>query len=309
MDNKKYFIITVDTEGDNLWNYREGDLVGTKNADYIPRFQRLCEKYSLKPVYLTNYEMALSDSFVKSAKEWLSKGTCEIGVHLHAWNTPPYYKLSGPYKGNPYLIEYPIDIMKSKFEVIYNLIVDRFGITPISHRAGRWAMDDRYFKILEDFGILVDCSYTPGINWSNNKGITIGGSDYSKEKLKPYYINSVLEMPVSVCNTYLSQRGSLKHRIKVLFSGEKIWLRPATNSAKEMCKVLDKLIKKTDVDYVEFMIHSSELMPGGSPYFMDDDAIDEEFAIMEEVFKYASELGYLGSTFVEYINIKKNRYV
>ena len=47
----KYFIITVDTEGDNLWNYKLGDEVSTKNADYIPRFQRLCEKYGFKPLH------------------------------------------------------------------------------------------------------------------------------------------------------------------------------------------------------------------------------------------------------------------
>ena len=301
--NKKHFIITVDTEGHNLWNYREGESIETQNADYIPRFQHLCEKYGFKPVYLTNYEMALSDSFVNSAKEWLSKGTCEIGVHLHAWNNPPYYKLSGPYNGNPYLIEYPTDVMILKFKVIYNLIIERFGIIPISHRAGRWAMDDRYFKILKDFGILVDCSYTPGINWSNNKGITIGGSDYSRENLAPYYINSVLEMPISVYNTHSCQKGSLKHKIKVFFSGEKIWLRPATNSAKEICMAIDKISKKTNVDYVEFMIHSSELMPGGSPYFKDENAINEEFSIIEQVFRYALSLGYTGSTFIEYLNI------
>ena len=50
---KKRFIITVDTEGDDLWNYHQGDIIRTENTLYIPRFQELCEKYRLKPVYLT----------------------------------------------------------------------------------------------------------------------------------------------------------------------------------------------------------------------------------------------------------------
>lgn len=29
---KKYFIVTVDTEGDNLWNYRMGDAITTENG-------------------------------------------------------------------------------------------------------------------------------------------------------------------------------------------------------------------------------------------------------------------------------------
>lgn len=47
----KHFIITVDTEGDNLWEYKKGTPIGTENAKYLPRFQSLCEKYGFKPVY------------------------------------------------------------------------------------------------------------------------------------------------------------------------------------------------------------------------------------------------------------------
>ena len=33
----KYFIITVDTEGDNLWSYHKEEEVKTQNSFYIPR--------------------------------------------------------------------------------------------------------------------------------------------------------------------------------------------------------------------------------------------------------------------------------
>ena len=46
------FIITIDTEGDNLWaRPRE---ITTRNAAYLPRFQALCETFRFKPVYLVN---------------------------------------------------------------------------------------------------------------------------------------------------------------------------------------------------------------------------------------------------------------
>ena len=86
---EKYFIITVDTEGDNLWSFTPGKAINTENAKYINRFQRLCDSFSFKPVYLTNYEMACSDIFVKESTEWLTTNRCEIGLHLHAWNNPP----------------------------------------------------------------------------------------------------------------------------------------------------------------------------------------------------------------------------
>ena len=49
------FLITIDTEGDNLWaNPRE---ITTQNARFLPRFQALCERFLLKPTWLTNWEM------------------------------------------------------------------------------------------------------------------------------------------------------------------------------------------------------------------------------------------------------------
>ena len=52
------FLITIDCEADNLWN--KPKIITTKNASFIPRFQKLCEKHNFKPTYLTNYEMAKS---------------------------------------------------------------------------------------------------------------------------------------------------------------------------------------------------------------------------------------------------------
>lgn len=54
------------------------------------------------------------------------------------------------------------------------LIREKFGFVPVSHRAGRWAMNREYFRLLHKYGYKIDCSYTPGINWRQ-----------SKERVKP----------------------------------------------------------------------------------------------------------------------------
>lgn len=302
----KYFIITVDTEGDNLWEYNEGEQIGTENARYIPRFQQLCEQFGFKPVYLTNYEMAKCDIFVSYAREWIKKGTCEIGVHLHAWNNPPIIELQGPYNGNPYLIEYVKHIMNEKFEVLFNLLKDRFNIEPISHRAGRWAMDERYFRILKSFGIKVDCSYTPGVNWNLSKGVTRGGTDYTLQPQSLQWIDGVLEVPATIRRFRNCMNGTFKHRLKSFIFGEDVWLRPAMSSLSSMKKVLDVVYNEKDVDFIEFMIHSSELMPNGSPYFKTEDAVEKEYSTMEALFKYAKENGFEGVTLKEYYLIHEN---
>ena len=63
--SKTPFIITVDTEGDDIWS-RPHEIT-TRNASFLPRFQSLCERFGFKPVYLANYEMAMSEAFVEFA--------------------------------------------------------------------------------------------------------------------------------------------------------------------------------------------------------------------------------------------------
>ncbi|VFS41716.1 lipopolysaccharide biosynthesis protein WalW [Enterobacter cancerogenus] len=69
---KPAFIITIDTEGDNLWqNHR---VIKTENARYLARFQSLCERFGFKPVWLTNYEMAIEPVFIAFAKDVIARG-------------------------------------------------------------------------------------------------------------------------------------------------------------------------------------------------------------------------------------------
>ena len=232
----KSFIVTVDTEGDNLWNYSNDSDIKTENALFIPRFQELCNQYDLKPVWLTNYEMIRSDVYVNYMKDILNKDQCEIGIHIHAWNNPPLYSLGKKYSGNSYLIEYPKEVMYAKFKRTYDLIEQRFGIQVKSHRAGRWAMNGVYFKLLEDFGVTCDCSYTPTVSWHSAAGCTIpAGSDYRGVPKIAHWIGNVLEVPVTIrhYNHYLSS-GSFMHKCRTALTGGKIWLRPALSSLSDM---------------------------------------------------------------------------
>ena len=296
----KHFIITVDTEGDNLWNYHDGEEVQTENTLFIPRFQELCEKYGFKPVYLTNYEMICDDRFVSYVKEKVNAGLCEVGIHVHAWNNPPDYSLERKYDGNPYLIEYPVDVMRKKFDVTYNLIKERIGKAPVSHRAGRWAMNETYFRILQEYDVKIDCSFTPGVSWENNVGATIsGGSDYSQERCVVKKVENIMEVPVTIGVLRTGGR-TLKQKIKYLLKGHQVWLRPTTTGLSDMKKLVDKM---NGEPYLEFMIHSSELMPAGSPYFKDAESIESLYSDMEGFFKYLKSKNYIGSTLKDFYNV------
>ena len=198
--------------------------------------------------------------------------------------------------------------MRAKFKVTYDLICDKIGIPPVSHRAGRWAMNDKYFQLLKEFKITVDCSYTPGINWVNTVGKTIGGSDYSKEKNVVKIIDGIVEVPATIERFHLTNQGSLKSRLKKFLKGYNAWLRPAYTDYQTMCRVIRKHAGSKTNDFLEFMIHSSELMEGGSPYYKTKDDIENQYQTMERLFRKAMSMGFTGTTLREFysnLNITK----
>lgn len=317
----RYFIITVDTEGDNLWkpviqSYGMRKIT-VKNADYIERFQFLCEKYHFIPTYLVDYEMANAEFFAGMAKERLEDGKCEIGMHMHAWNTPPIFELK--YKrgcGNPYACEYSHEIMWEKLKLITDLLQKRFGVQPVSHRGGRWYIDPWYIRMLRKLGYRVDCSVTPGVSWKESIGYECGGNDYTEYPHKSYYMkgkylykeqsSGILEVPPTIID-YL-----FRDKINELFKkpsnyraimSQKIWLRPNGKNLQDMLKLV-KYCEKKKYDYLEFMIHSSELMPGGSPIFRNECSIKKLYNHLEIIFERIGE-SYKGISLSDYA---KERY-
>ena len=310
----KYFIITVDTEGDNLWNWHLGDNITTENSKSIPRFQELCEKYGLIPTYLTNYEMACDDFWVTYGRKKSYEGKCEIGMHIHAWNSPPDYNLKNIYGGNSYITEYPEEIMQKKVHELMYVLQNRFEMKITSNRSGRWATNDTYFHILKDEGIEVDCSVTPQLDLSKIPGCMKNcGNDYRKYPITPYYpIEGLLEVPMTTRHIRGMTEGSLKHRIKTLVLGQEFWLRPFTKSMRDLLNVT-KVAEKNSTGYLEFMIHSSELLAGGSPYFKNEEEIEILYSLLENYFYMITKNGYKGIGLSDFgrknENVKKNKNI
>lgn len=301
----KKFIITIDTEGDGQWEPNAP--CSTKNARYLPRFQELAEKYGFQPTWLTNYEMVKDPFYVAFMRDCLRRDVCEVGMHLHAWNNPPEYSLPKVNDQRDYLFEYPEYIMEEKIRVLTELLEDTFSTKMLSHRSGRWATDETYFKLLKKYGYRYDCSVTPFVNWVNCVGATgKPGSDYSKCPTQSYEIyDGILEVPVSVrpvryfgMNSIHSLRDFV-HEVKWCCTPRNAWLRPTKDpSFAILRKVLD--IVSEDSDYAMFMLHSSEMMPGGSPSFPDGESMEALYRCVEQLFHYAKQFGYVGCKLSDY---------
>jgi hypothetical protein len=319
--NKPAFIITIDTEGDNLWDQPE--VITTKNTHFLPRFQALCEKYGFKPTYLTNYEMAIDDEFVEFGRDVISRGVGEIGMHLHAWNSPPIKPLTkDDFNHQPYLIEFPKQVIFEKAKFMTDLLEERFGTKMTSHRAGRWAFNEEYASVLKSLGYEVDCSVTPGISWQQYLGDPDGqgGSDYSKFPNKAYVMDerniakeagssetaSLVQVPMTVLR-YREKVGRLMdnyfpsmklfNKVRDKFSPQFMFRSQLGNH--DLLKWAVKHNVENGAGYLEYMLHSSEFMPGGSPNFKDEKEIEQLFDELEQTFESIAEC-FQGQTLTEF---------
>ena len=258
--------------------------------------------------------MAQDDFLVSYLKKEFLLGKCEVGMHLHSWNTPPQYPIDLSLKGRPYLFEYPKDIMEEKIASITKLLEEKFENKMLSHRAGRWGINDQYCKILEKYGYKIDCSITPGVNWSNQIGNSASGMDYSKEKKEIHLVKcckDLIEVPMSIEKLYWTKIdykngfvNTLKSGIKSII-GKNVWLRPSISSLDDIKALVMKLDKEKML-HIEFMMHSSEFMPGGSPYYKTYEDIERMYENLKEMFKFISLFNYKGCSLRQIYELCKN---
>ena len=227
-------------------------------------------------------------------------------MHLHAWNSPPIVPLTGDdFTHQPYLIDYPEAVMREKIRTITRLLEDRFDRPMVSHRAGRFAFDRRYAAMLLAEGYGVDCSVTPGIDWSGTPGDPrgSGGSDYSEFPHRSYFIHpddisrpggaQLLEAPVTIQYGALYRQAPwlycvpVARRLANAISPRPDWLSPAESTLDSMRRAAAGA-RDDGIEHLELMLHSSELMPGGSPSFPRSIDIERLYASLRTLFEEIS---------------------
>jgi hypothetical protein len=315
-----YLIITIDTEGDNLWENPES--VSTKNASFLYRFQHLCESYGFKPTYLVSYEMAVDEQFQTFAHSLLGQKTAEIGCHTHVQNSPPPITPAEWRHYPVYVTELPESVIDEKIEYMTRLLMSTFKVRPVSHRGGRWAFDEKVARVLVRHGYLVDCSVTPGISWQRYKGAPngTGGTSYVDFGIRPYFVDlndvrrpgssPLLEVPMTVRTIwpallqrayhYLETRlGLAADALSAIAGKPYLWLRPDGHNLNAMISLVNWGLDQ-DLPVLEFMLHSSELMPGGSPNFKTSADIEQLYQHVDRLFKYIASNGITSETLAGY---------
>jgi hypothetical protein len=277
----------------------------------LGRFQVLCEKYGMRPTYLTDYEMARCPLYAEFARDAEGRGAAEIGMHLHAWNSPPISPLTADdYAFTPYLMEYPDAVMREKIRYMTATIEEVFGVTPVSHRAGRWGFNATYARMLVENGYLVDCSVVPLTSYRRMMGNPDGqgGPDFTNFPDRPYFLDltdisragnsTLLELPFTVMDlrpdwAVTISKGPVRKVVNRMYA-RAARLRPDGTNLSRMLQIVRRAVSEGR-PYVEFMLHSSEFMPGGSPTFRDERQIETLYEHLEELFALSAK-HFMGGT-------------
>lgn len=323
------FIITVDVEADNQWQRPSG--MSVENIKFLARFQDLCQKYNFPPTYFVTHEVASSQDSVDILKKFQKNGA-EIGAHLHPWSTPPFFN-SIDFELNHH--RFPSELSKeelnSKLKNLTDLITKNFNTKPTSFRAGRWGVNEEVVLALEKNAYLVDSSVTPKINWLLvNSSEDTHSPDFSEANIYPYFPDynnmliagesSVLEVPMTILytgifsaeknifsNYFVKMPNSFfKKLLNHIFFRQK-WLRIFHNSKTKDWEAVYKSAVVNNLPVLEFMIHSSELMPGASPYAKTADSVDVIYSKLESMFKFFQEKNLQGETLTSFA-IKYKKY-
>ena len=302
-------VVTVDTEEDNWGSYSP---IGhtLDNIERIPLLQELFDELSAKPTYLITYPVAADSRAASILRSILDRGKCEIGAHCHPWNTPPLEEDDS--EKNSMLCNLPLDLQYRKMAFLSTTIRERFGVKPISFRAGRWGYGQSVAANLDRLGYKIDTSITPYTSWTEAHG-----PDFSEVSPEPYRFSAdgifdrtaggpLLEIPATV--DYLQKDFALCTRILNCLSYEpirrlklsgvlrrlrlvrKVCLSPEMSDGRGMIR-LARRMSQNNYHLINMFFHSPSLKAGLGPFVRS--AQDERMFLsrIRDFLSYARDAG------------------
>ena len=318
--------ITIDTEADTgpSWigqtpeSYRN---VGRLETLLLP----IADRLGIPITLLLNGDVIVRDVPAHVCDRLHRTAGWELGTHLHGEFEMPELRYSGPagVKLRDLQASYSADVEFGKMSSITNHFSDRFGRLPTSFRAGRFGASMRTLEYCADLGYEVDRSVVPGQCWWEDDTKI----DFTAFSPDPRIIRrnhkALVELPITVKPGRLpfsfnrrlqhvlnsrthKKRGvpsSLGRCIRRVTSVllRPVWLRPSYASADQMCALLRWLAGAYGSSPIvaNMMFHSSELLPGASPYTQTEDDVNAFLERLTMALRTAGDLEYRFATLSE----------
>lgn len=180
MDTGIPFLLTIEFDG------------GGELLRHAARVQIIARKYGFKPLWLVGTEALRHPLALEPLARWQRDGEAEVGALLDAEAVPPLVDLGPLAEGRkPVLTDFPESVMDEKLTWLTTAIEQSLGRKPVSIRAVRPSVDDRYYTLLAKHGYKLDLTVVPHAK--------IGPSDFSGYSEKAYLTpQGILEVPRTV---------------------------------------------------------------------------------------------------------------
>jgi hypothetical protein len=284
MSEPLYLVITIDVEEEGLFSGsypRAGS--GVANIAELRRLEFIPQEFGFPLTLLVTYPMAQDQTVRQRLISWHQEHGAEIGVHLHPWNTPPFEDL--PYPEPIPTANLPLVLVEAKLRSLVNCLTETFPEPPRSFRMGRFDWSSGLLNLLPRFGLKVDSSMVP---------LTIkgAGSQNFLAPADPFWLDvpvssgaPLLEAPVTMVPVWAGSARAL-HRLAGLLPGNvgeallsryrfvgAAGIHPAWFPLFSM-RLAASLHRRRHGRVLTLFLHSSELLPGGSPDFPDGAAVD-----------------------------------
>jgi peptidoglycan/xylan/chitin deacetylase (PgdA/CDA1 family) len=308
-------LVGIDTESDNQWDAAARAHPTFENLYALPRLHQVFARHGVRPTYFITYPVARDTHAASVLRALYASGECEIGAHHHAWETPPCDTQDAA--RHPYALALPIEQFEQQLDTLTRAIGEAVGTPPVSYRSGRFGFSARHVAALEQAGYRVESSVAP-LFYEAHKG----GPDFIGAPMRPYFLayddatvpgtSDVLEVPISAAlnrriprplqhayarapQPYITKR--ILRALKLL---KMVWLRPSYSSLEDMC-ALARRIAGGGLPTLNLLFHSSEAIPGGSPYNRTQEELDRFLDRLERFFEFAvRDLGARPATFREF---------
>jgi hypothetical protein len=278
-------LFTVDVEED-MPGWQIQPRTSVTNVAALPRLAELCTRHGVRPTYLCTYPVVTERESAPVLHALARTGRCEIGTHLHPWNTPPFGEVPGRAGDERqhayYLSELGAEGFRHKLRVLHAAVGELAGHAPRSFRAGRFGIDAPTLRELIPLGYEVDSSVTPLAEHTAD-----GGPDFRAAPQRPYRPARedvqragdlpIIEIPVSIALSRRLPRALQQlyvhlppvTRLRGLLSRDYLgwldfaWLYPVRFDLAAMQAAARTLVDEGS-EVLNVFLHSSELVAGQS---------------------------------------------
>jgi hypothetical protein len=306
-------LVGIDTEADDQWSAGGRQRGAVKNAACLPELQELFEACGARPSYLVTWEMATRPESAAVLRTLAASGRCEIGAHLHPWSSPPFRPED--LRDHTYPHNLPPELLERQLSELSEAIRAKLGVRATTYRAGRNGFDGGSLGVLERLGYTVDTSVDPLFNEVRKRGMCFAGAPLEPYRPDPADVrrpgrSSILEVPISAATL-----PALPKRLEALYARlpplpyrgalrriglRPVWLRPSYSSVPDMLAFAERLAAR-GASCFNVIFHSSELLPGGSPYTPDAASVERfKDALRRLLDGLCGRLGAVPRTYAEF---------